>query len=78
MFETVSSFDGMYSLGVKKTFLEFLQTRVQPTIEFYGFNRNIMMKDVRYDKKDKLSQIFAEVQYDLDELFEVRNKKDFF
>ena len=61
----------MYSLGVKRSFIEFLQTRVQPTIEFYGFNRNIMMKDVRYDKKDKLSQIFAEVQYDLDELFEV-------
>ena len=61
----------MYSLGVKKNFIEFLQTKIEPSIEFYGFNRNIMMKDVRYDKKDKLSQIFMEVAYDLEELFEV-------
>jgi hypothetical protein len=61
----------MYSLGVKKSFIEFMKAKVEPTIEFYGFNRNIMMRDIRYDKKDKLSQIFTEVAYDLEELFEV-------
>ena len=61
----------MYSLGAKKAYLEFAQTRVKPVIHFYGFNRNIMMQDIRYDKKDKLTQLFAEVQYDLEELYEV-------
>ena len=61
----------MYSPGVKKSYIEFMKAKVEPVIEFYGFNRNIMMKDVRYDKKDKLSQIFMEVAYDLEELFEV-------
>ncbi len=61
----------MHTLNMKKTYLEFMKTRVKPVIQFYGFNRNIMMQDIRYDKKDKLSQLFAEVQLDLDELFEV-------
>lgn len=62
----------MYGLSVKRTYIDFKKSRQEkPPIQFFGFNRNVMMHDIRYDKKDKLTQLFNEILYDLDELYEV-------
>ena len=37
----------------------------------FTFNRDIQMTDIRFDKEDKLEQLFKEIKYDLNESFEV-------